>query len=133
MPLAPRSEQHLAEVHPDLVRVVRAAAARTPATLLVYEGARTIEEQRAALARGVTKTLNSRHIPSGSPPVSHAVDMGPLVAGRLPWSDRAPWIDTARVMKDAARTLGIPITSGALDWPRFFDGPHHELDRRSYP
>jgi peptidoglycan L-alanyl-D-glutamate endopeptidase CwlK len=35
-------------------------------------------------------------------------------------------------MKDAAKDLKVPITWGG-DWTMFKDGPHFELNRKTYP
>ena len=49
-------------VHPDLVRVIRRAAAETKVPFAVVEGLRTLERQKQLKAAGATKILNSRHI-----------------------------------------------------------------------
>ena len=58
--LGARSLARLEGVHPDLVRVVKKAAAMSDMDFTVLEGLRTVERQRQLLANGATKTMNSR-------------------------------------------------------------------------
>jgi peptidoglycan L-alanyl-D-glutamate endopeptidase CwlK len=113
----------LAGVHPDLVRVVRAARARTP--FRVTEGLRSSQRQAQLLAEGRSRTMNSRHI------TGHAVDVVPMVDGRVSW-DWVHFHPMAAVFKEEAERLGIPIVWGG-DWRSFPDGPHFELSRSVYP
>lgn len=125
-----RSEKNLRGVHPDLVRVIRAAAERMPDRadslgFIVIEGLRTKARQAQLLASGASKTMNSRHI------TGHAVDLMATVAGAGRW-DWPLYTALGAAVKQTAADLGVPITWGG-DWPRFRDGPHFELDRRTYP
>jgi peptidoglycan L-alanyl-D-glutamate endopeptidase CwlK len=49
-------------VHPDLVRVVERAIQITTRDFPVQEGLRTRERQAALVARGASRTMNSRHL-----------------------------------------------------------------------
>jgi peptidoglycan L-alanyl-D-glutamate endopeptidase CwlK len=73
--LGQRSLSRLEGVHPDLVRVVKRAAAISDLDFTVLEGLRTLERQRKLRAEGASKTLNSRHL------TGHAVDLAPLING----------------------------------------------------
>lgn len=120
--LSARSLARLEGVHPDLVKVVKRAIELTEVDFSVIEGVRTIETQREYVAKGVSKTMNSRHL------TGHAVDLYPV--GRpTPWDKCAV---VAQAMKKAADELGVPIVWGG-DWRSFVDQPHFELDRRVYP
>lgn len=120
--LGKRSLERLVGVHPDLVRVVKRAIELTEHDFSVIEGVRTVETQRQYVAKGVSKTLNSRHI------TGHAVDLYPV--GRpTPW-DKCPTVAVA--MHAAADELGVAIVWGG-SWKSFVDQPHFELDRRVYP
>lgn len=123
--IAARSEQRLVGVHPDLVRVVRAALARSAVDFTVIEGLRTEARQRELVAAGASRTMRSRHL------TGHAVDLAPVIAGQVRW-DWPPFHQIAKAMKDAAAELGVAITWGG-DWKTFKDGPHFELDREAYP
>jgi len=117
--LGTTSRAKLAEVHPDLRRVVERAIELTPVDFIVFEGLRTQERQQALVAAGHSRTLNSRHL------TGHAVDLVPYVAGRPRW-DAGLCRQVAGAMKLAAAELGVPVEWGG-DWASFFDGPHFQL------
>jgi peptidoglycan L-alanyl-D-glutamate endopeptidase CwlK len=121
--LTPRDRDRLAGVHPDLVRIVRAARART--TFIVVEGLRSRQRQAQLMGEGKSRTMNSRHI------TGHAVDLVPLVDGKVSW-EWPEFHPMAKAMKEEAERLGIPIVWGG-DWKSFPDGPHFELSRSVYP
>ncbi|WP_395651687.1 M15 family metallopeptidase [Brevundimonas sp.] len=123
--LSRRSRDRLVGVHPDLVRVVEAAIARTPIDFMVTEGLRTRERQAALVRAGASRTLNSRHL------TGHAVDVCALVDGKVRW-DWPLYPRIAGAFKAAALALDVPVIWGG-DWPRLRDGPHFELDRSGYP
>lgn len=122
---SPRSLAALAEVHPDLVRVMRRALQLTPVDFVVTEGQRSVERQQELYDAGATRTLNSRHL------TGHAVDVAAWVAGTVRW-DWPLYGRIAEAVKEAAEELEVPIVWGG-DWKTFKDGPHFELDRRFYP
>lgn len=139
--LGARSLLRLEGVHPDLVRVVKKAAATSDLDFTVLEGLRTPERQRELMKQGATKTLNSRHL------TGHAVDLGALVKGEVRW-DWSLYLKLAEVMRSASLAEKVPIRWGgtwkllsALSGPitaknlsrSFPDGPHFELPRASYP
>ena len=123
--LSQRSEDRLKGVHSDLQRVVRRAIQVTSVDFAITEGLRTPERQRELVAAGASRTLNSRHL------TGHAVDLAPIIGGKISW-DWPPFNELARAMKAAAAELRVPIVWGG-DWRTFRDGPHFELDRRTYP
>lgn len=128
--LGARSIERLKGVQPDLVKVVKRALELTEYDFSVIEGVRSIETQRAYVEKGVSKTMNSRHL------TGHAVDLYPV--GRpTPW-DRCH--NVAAAMLAAAKELGIHVRwggdfneNGRSDDESFYDGPHFELSRRKYP
>lgn len=122
--LGSRSLQRLEGVHPDLVKVVKRAIELTSIDFTVLEGLRTVERQKQLVAKGASKTMNSRHI------TGHAVDIAPLVDGEVRW-DWPLFHKLAPAMKQAAKELNVPIIWGG-DWRTFKDGPHWELDRKKY-
>ena len=121
-----RSENALRGVHPDLELVVRRALQLTTVDFVVTEGLRTKQRQVALVKAGASWTMNSRHL------TGHAVDLAPIVGGRVRW-DWPPFHELARAMKAAAAEYSVPIVWGG-DWraPRR-DGPHFELARKAYP
>lgn len=124
-----RSRRNLVGVHPDLVRVIEAAAARMPLngglSFVVIEGLRTKEKQAENVASGASRTMNSRHL------TGHAVDIVATVNGAVRW-DWPLYRQLAPVIKAEAARLGVPITWGG-DWRTLRDGPHFELPRAQYP
>jgi peptidoglycan LD-endopeptidase CwlK len=123
--LGAASRAKLKGVHPDLVRVVERAIQLTPVDFRVTEGVRTVTRQRQLVAAGASQTMNSRHL-SGK-----AVDVVALVAGKVRW-DWPLYPKIAAAFKQAALEEGVPIVWGG-DWKTLRDGPHFELDRRTYP
>lgn len=123
--LSSASHRKLQGVHPDLLKVVERAIQITPVDFRVTEGLRTVARQRQLLAAGASRTMNSRHI------TGHAVDVVALVAGQVRW-DWPLYPRIAEAFKQAAKELGVPIVWGG-DWRSLRDGPHFELDRRTYP
>lgn len=150
--LGKKSERNLEGVHPDLVRVVRRAIQITEQDFSVHEGVRSLATQREYVKRGVSKTLESRHI------TGHAVDLVPWVAGALRW-EWEPVFKVACAVDQAATELKVPLRWGGV-WdklmteyggspealrkevaeyvkrhpgPDFLDGPHFELPKRFYP
>lgn len=128
-----RDERRLVGLHPDLVRVMRRAAAMTPLPFTVLEGMRTLETQRAYVAKGASKTMKSRHL------TGHAIDIAPLLDidrdGKIETEEMFHWplfYKLAPVVKAAAAAEGVQIEWGG-DWRTFKDGPHWQLPWGAYP
>ena len=122
--LGSRSLGRLEGVHPDLVRVVKRAAASSDLDFTVLEGLRTEARQRQLFKEGASKTLNSRHL------TGHAVDLAPMLDGKVSW-DWPLYHRLAKIVKAAAAAENVPLQWGG-DW-RFKDGPHWELPWKQYP
>jgi len=123
--LGSRSIKRLANVHPDLVRVVRAAAMRSNLDFCVLEGLRTLDRQKELLAQGATTTLKSRHL------TGHAVDLAAMSGGEIRW-DWPLYHKLAVIIKAAAAAEKVKIEWGG-DWRKFKDGPHWQLPWAKYP
>ena len=123
--LGKRSQERLAGVHPDLVRVVERAITLTTVDFTVLEGLRTSERQAQLIKAGASQTMNSRHL------TGHAVDLGAWVGGQVRW-DWPLYHKIAKAMKMAASDLEIAIEWGG-DWQSFPDGPHWQLPWKEYP
>ena len=121
-----RSKRNLQGVHPDMVRVMARARELSPVPFTVIEGVRSRERQRQLVAQGASKTMNSRHI------TGHAVDIVPHRPNGDLAFDWPLYHKLAPAVKQAATELGVAIVWGG-DWRTFKDGPHFELDRRTYP
>lgn len=127
--------------HPDLRRVFLEVVQHRDCTII--EGARTIETQRDYVARGVSKTMNSLHIPRADG-FAHAVDVVPYP---IIWPQHRPAgytfndvLDWSRFYRFAgfvervSMELGVRLRYGG-DWDGdldlkdqdFYDLPHWEL------
>lgn len=121
-----RSLDSLKGVHPDLIRVIANALQTSPIDFTVIEGRRTRERQRELVAKGASRTMNSRHL------YGLAVDLMPVVPkGEDPW-DWKHYHVLGPAVKAAADMEGVPVTWGG-DWTSFKDGPHFELPHALYP
>lgn len=123
--LGTRSRSRLEGVHPDLVKVVERAIQLTEVDFTVLEGMRTLARQKKLVAKGASKTMNSRHL------TGHAVDIGAWVDGTVRW-DWPLYYRLADAMKQAAKELDVDMDWGG-DWKSFKDGPHYQLSWKSYP
>lgn len=119
------SEKKLIGVHPDLVRVLRAAVKTSPVPFKITEGVRDLARQKQLMKAGASQTLDSRHL------TGHAADIVCVVAGVVRW-DWSLYRIVAAHVKEVAAKLGIPIEWGG-DWKKFPDGPHYQLPRKQYP
>ena len=134
----------LAGVHNALAGVIREAVLRSPVPFAVIEGLRSRERQAQLVKAGASRTMNSRHI------TGHAVDLWPLdpaTMKRLPSdaafkrgspearaADKALWDGLraiAATVQDVARAQGVTVTWGG-SWAGFPDGPHFEIDPKTY-
>jgi len=123
--LGQRSLSRLEGVDPDLVRIVKKAAALSDLDFTVLEGLRSVERQKQLVSQGASKTMNSRHI------TGHAVDLAPMIAGEVRW-DWPLYHKLAKIVKAAAADEKVPLQWGG-DWRAFKDGPHWELPWAFYP
>lgn len=112
-------------IHPDLRKVLDRAIQITEIDFTVLEGLRSKERQAQLVKEGKSQTMNSRHL------TGHAVDIAPLVGGKVSW-EWPEYHKLAAAMKQAAKELGVAIDWGG-DWKTFKDGPHFELNRKVYP
>lgn len=133
--LSARSRRNLEGVHPKLVDVVRRALEITQQDFTVVEGLRSLETQKAYVAKGVSKTMRSYHLQQKDG-YGHAVDLYPYYNGSV--QVEAPFSRykmIADAMLAAAKELGVVVTWGA-DWDRdgdtsdhsFIDSPHYQLE-----
>jgi peptidoglycan L-alanyl-D-glutamate endopeptidase CwlK len=130
--LSDLSKRKLVGVHPDLIKVVTLAAdyIEQGNVFVVFEGVRSLEQQKAMVKLGHSKTLNSRHL------TGHAVDLVPVadIDGdgdiEITWLEK--FFEPIRLAMDRARKeLNIDVKNGYEMWG--WDMPHYELDRKAYP
>lgn len=156
--MSPRSEKELVGVHPHLVKLVRrleeVLPTLYPATgIVVIEGLRTEDEQRAMVASGASQTMNSRHL------TGHAVDLMVTLNGKGRWEEPL-YYQLCHGMCLVSRELNTPVEWGGcwrsvlsitpnlegvkkavaeyvagkktLKQKTFFDGPHFQLPWELY-
>ena len=128
--LSPRSLERLSGAHPDLQKVIKRAAAISDLDFTVLEVLRTPERQRQLVAKGASKTMKSRHLPSADGK-SRACDIAPMIDGQVSW-DWPLYNRLAPIIKQAAVEVGVSIEWGG-DWRTFKDGPHWQLSWKDYP
>lgn len=119
------SLRRLEGVHCDLVALMKHAIATSPLDFTVLEGRRTLARQKQLLAAGATTTMKSRHL------TGHAVDVAPLVNGKVRW-DWPLYHKLAEHIKKCAAEMGQKVEWGG-DWRTFKDGPHWQLPWKQYP
>jgi peptidoglycan L-alanyl-D-glutamate endopeptidase CwlK len=114
-----RSLRNLKGVKPELVEVVHRAAEISPVYFVVTEGLRTVQRQAELVAKGASKTMNSKHI------TGRAIDVAAFPNGKLSWEWKYYTV-ISQAFKQAAKELEVPIKWGG-DWRTFKDAPHFEL------
>ena len=120
--LSQRSLDRLKGVHPDLVKVVKRAIEISEYDFMVVEGLRTKETQAEYVKKGVSETMNSRHI------IGQAVDLAPLENGVIDWNNKKGQFDAvAKAMLQAAKELNVKITWGGT-FKRLVDKPHFQIE-----
>ena len=111
-------------VHPDLVKVIIEASKNPKTPFKVLEGLRSAATQAkyfkagTSMRDGVKKKSNHQ--------LGRAVDIVPLVNGKVENRSWTPFYPLAASVKAAAKKLGVKIVWGG-DWTSFKDGPHFEL------
>ena len=104
--LSDRSLSMLQGVDESLVATVKLAISLTKTDFGVICGMRTIEEQRALVAKGASKTMNSKHLEG------KAVDLMAYIGSRGSWELNL-YDDIADAMKEAATETGTLLRWGA--------------------
>lgn len=102
----PVLERHpkLKGVHPDLVRIMDVASHHV--SLTVFEGCRTLAKQKEYFKKGVTKTLNSKHLECKAMDVFFKRSDGISI-----WNKDQAAI-TCGYLKGIADSLGIKVRMG---------------------
>lgn len=123
--LTARDKANLRGVHADLVKVVYRLAEITTIPFRVNEGLRSVAQQKENVAKGVSKTMNSRHL------TGHAIDLIPMVGGK-PTFAWPVYFQFEPIVLRAAADVGVPVEWGGR-WKGLRDGPHWQLPWGKYP
>lgn len=120
--LGKHSLAELEGVHTNAVALCKTSIGITAQDFTVFDGLRTLDEQREYVRTGVSKTLDSMHLPQPDG-WGYAVDLVPYINGKVRWEYR-PCLIVAEAVHEAAEQLGVPVRWGAV-----WDRPLLELDR----
>jgi peptidoglycan L-alanyl-D-glutamate endopeptidase CwlK len=104
--LSQRSLDRLEGVDSRMVAVVKMAINLTKTDFGVVQGVRTLEMQKALVAKGASQTMKSKHLDG------LAVDIMAYISGRGSWELNL-YDDLADAMAEAANSLGIKVRWGA--------------------
>tara|TARA_R110000796_G_C14486598_1_gene427288 strand:+ start:94 stop:552 length:459 start_codon:yes stop_codon:yes gene_type:complete len=145
--LSSRSREKLSGVKPELAGTVKRALELSPIDFGVTEGIRSVDRQKELVARGLSQTMNSKHL------AGNAVDLVAYLSGRVCW-EMSAYDELADAMKQAAKETNVAVrwggawqirdirlhagtmedaTNAYIDLRRsqgrkaFLDGPHFEL------
>ena len=145
--LSQRSLDRMQGIDERMISVVKFAITATKTDFGVIQGMRTLEMQKALVAKGASQTMKSKHLDG------LAVDLMAYIEGRGSWELNL-YDDLADAMKEGANVAGVAVRWGAawhipdirkwegtmedamnayVDRRReqgrrpFIDGPHFEL------
>ena len=103
--LSSRSRERLRGVNPELAGTVKRALELSPIDFGVTEGIRSVERQKELVARGLSQTMNSKHL------TGNAVDLVAYLSGRVCW-EMSAYDELADAMKQDAKETGVSIRWG---------------------
>jgi peptidoglycan L-alanyl-D-glutamate endopeptidase CwlK len=128
-----RSVSRATGVDPLLFAIATLALYRSAVDFgLTEEQSRSEAEQREKVARGVSKTMNSKHMIPAGKAFSTALDLVPFIDGRFQWGDNQwrvqtadgrtlePFYEIAAAMREAAIAFGVKVRWGGV-WDRTLD------------
>lgn len=141
--LGQRSLANLQGVHPDLVKVMKAAIVNSPVDFTITEGLRSTKRQQELFSQGRTtpgvKVTNADGVKNLSnhqdeadgrkDGLGQAVDLYPFFLGKVQVNHKdtiARLKDIAAHIKKTAKELGVKIVWGG-DWKSPYDPPHFQL------
>ena len=108
--LGKRSQQKLEGVDERMAAVVRYAISVSKQDFSVICGLRTIEEQKALVAKGASQTMKSKHLDG------LAVDLMAYVDGQGGRWELNLYDEIADAMAEGARAVDVPVRWGAAYW-----------------
>lgn len=95
-----------------------------PCDWTLWESKRSIEKQKEYVAKGTSKTMNSKHLPDKKG-IVRAVDIVPYVNGKNTW-DKKYYDAIIPIFKAVANSLYPDQIEFGYDW-KFFDAAHIQI------
>lgn len=125
MELNERSKNNLKGVNQKLVDLVNLVAKNIDTDLpnyefIITEGLRTKEKQKEMVEKGLSQTMNSKHL------FGNAVDIAVVLNKNVTWNFEE-YKKVANVFKKYAKILNLNLVWGG-DWKTLKDGPHFEIN-----
>lgn len=124
------SLERMEDLHEDGQRILKLAIQYTTIDFGISQCGRTEEQQRENIAKGVSKTMKSRHMIDDSG-FCYAFDIYAFVDGKANYEEKN-LRKIAQAIFRAAFELGIEIEWGG-HWQNFLDMPHYQLPWRTHP
>ena len=116
--LSNHSKGQLVGLHPDIGFMFTEGIKHTKQDFILFDGVRSEAQQRALVARGVSKTLDSYHI------YGLAGDGVAWHNGRPSWKEEL-YVELRRVFAEVIKAHGLPIQNGYELWG--WDMPHYQM------
>lgn len=111
-------------VSPKIRLLMNEAIKTSPIDFSIIETVRTVAQQKLNVAKGVSKTMNSRHIPiNNKSGMCEAIDIAPYP---INWRDIKRFKLLGEHIKKVAEKNNIKVKWGG-DFVSFKDYPHFEL------
>lgn len=120
--LGKKSKRELIGVNPILAFAVTEAIKITHRDFTVFDGLRTLSEQRKHVRNGASKTMKSKHL-SGN-----AVDLVAWVDGKPSWDEKY-YTDIEIAMKTVIQRYNLPIEWAKDIWG--WDLPHWQVTKEA--
>lgn len=118
------SKLNNSKVHPKIKILMQEAIKTSPIDFTIIETVRTIEQQKINVAKGVSKTMNSKHIPSSNKSgYCEAIDIAPYP---IDWKNIKRFDELGEHILKTAKKLNIKVRWGKT-FTTLVDRPHFEL------
>lgn len=126
--LTKTSQERLKTVDVKLSSIILAAIEQFNMNVQIAEGARSLEQQKENVKKGVSQTLKSKHIDTDLSDGLNvkAVDVAIIKSNGKYSGDLKDYKNFADVVKKIAKEKNVKIVWGG-DWKSLVDGPHFEL------
>lgn len=122
-----KSRKKLTKAEPRLASLIADCIERAPFAMSVTETVRSKEQQAQNVRKGVSKTMNSYHIPRDGEDFSRAVDVAIFNPDGSYCADLEQYRKFADTVLAEADKRGLKVTWGG-NWKTLCDGPHFQIE-----